>query len=168
MSTTRKKNLSSPERFCNLGVQAKARHLKFKLIDMKPVFLFIVCIALSTACFSQTKRIAYRSHSGSNASFTLAGEGNFGLPSEEAMKRMEAERKRREAENKRIRDSIAKAEKKAGKNKMKNKKPAQDTLQKPVIDTLQTIPARTGVSLIMLLELSKSFAKIIRIIPFAG
>jgi hypothetical protein len=135
---------------------------------MKPVFLFIVCIALSTACFSQTKRIAHRSHSGSNASFTLAGEGNFGLPSEEAMKRMEADRKRREAENKRIQDSIAKAEKKTGKNKMKNKKPVKDTLQKPVTDTLQTVPARPGISWMMLLDLSESFAKIIRIIPFAG
>ncbi|HEX2628435.1 MAG TPA: hypothetical protein VHM26_05480 [Chitinophagaceae bacterium] len=135
---------------------------------MKPVFLLLVCIAFSAACFSQTKRIAHRSHSGSNASFTLSGEGNFGLPSEAEMKRMAEERKKREAENKRIQDSIAKAEKKAGKNKVKNKKPVQDSLQKPVIDTMQTVPARTSASLLMLLELSESFAKMIRIIPFAG
>jgi hypothetical protein len=133
---------------------------------MKPVFLFIVCIALSTACFSQTKRIAHRSHSGSNTSFRLAGEGNFGLPSESALKRMVEDRKKREAENKRIQDSIAKADKKAG--KMKNKKPVKDSLQKPVIDTLQTVPSRPDVSLIMLLDLSESFAKMLRIIPFAG
>lgn len=133
---------------------------------MKPVFLFIVCIALSTACFSQTKRIAHRSHSGSNASFTLAGEGNFGLPSPAEMKRMEEERKKREVENKRIQDSIAKAEKKAG--KMKNKKPVKDSLPKPIIDTIQTVPARTDVSLFMLLDLGETLAKIIRIIPFAG
>ena len=135
---------------------------------MKPVFLFLVCIAFSAACFSQTKRIAHRSHSGSNASFTLSGEGNFGLPSEAEMKRMAEEKKRREAESKRIQDSIAKAEKKAGKNKMKNKKPVKDSLPKPAIDTMQTVPARTNVSLIMLFELSESLAKMMRIIPFAG
>ena len=135
---------------------------------MKPVLLIVVCIALSTACFSQTKRIAHRSHSGSNASFTLNGEGNFGLPSEAEMKRMLEERKKREAENKRIQDSIAKAEKKTGKSKMKNKKPVKDSLQKPIIDTIQTVPARPGISLMILMDISKSLAKMIRIIPFAG
>ncbi|RZL30277.1 MAG: hypothetical protein EOO96_18460, partial [Pedobacter sp.] len=50
-------------------------------------FLFIITCFISTVCFSQTKLIAHKSHSGSNANFRLAmnknlfdiGQSNFGI-----------------------------------------------------------------------------------------
>lgn len=160
------KKFYQTEPFCTLGVQAKARHSKLKLFNMKPVFLFLVYMALSAACFSQTKRIAHRSHSGSNTSFTLAGEGNFGLPSEAEMKRMELERKKREAENKRIQDSITKANKKAGKNKLKTKKPATDSLKKSPSGSIQTLPSRPAAALILLFDFTELLISPIRNIGF--
>lgn len=44
----------------------------------------IVCTALASLFtltgFSQTKKIAHRSHSGKNPTFNVKEEGNFGLP----------------------------------------------------------------------------------------
>jgi hypothetical protein len=130
---------------------------------MKPVILLIVSVAFSIACFSQTKRIAHRSHSGSNQSFSLSGEGNFGLPSETALKRMEEERKRREAEEKRIQDSIAKADKKAGKKKKnKTELPAADSIKKAPDDSTQTLPSRPSAAVMLLLDFTESLVTKIR------
>ncbi|MEO7923125.1 MAG: hypothetical protein ABIR30_05560 [Chitinophagaceae bacterium] len=70
---------------------------------MKRVLLLCLLSGLSTACFSQTKKIAHRSHSGSNSSFTLAGPDNFGETPE-----MIAERNKKTAIEKAKADSIAK------------------------------------------------------------
>ena len=58
---------------------------------------------LSSAAFSQTKRIAHRSHSGSNSSFTIQAPDNFG----ETPEMIEAARKKKEQEKMKA-DSIAK------------------------------------------------------------
>ena len=68
------------------------------------VLLFaVLCGASSQA---QTKWIAHRSHSGSDASFTITGTDNFGLPSAETIKAMA---KRRQEDSLRLRmDSMIK------------------------------------------------------------
>ena len=70
---------------------------------MKRILFLLLLAGLSTAGFSQTKKIAHRSHSGSNNSFTLAGPDNFGETPE-----MIAERKKKEALEKAKADSISK------------------------------------------------------------
>jgi hypothetical protein len=45
---------------------------------MKGILGIIALLMLSTISFSQTKRIAHRSHSGKNSSFTVKGIHNFG------------------------------------------------------------------------------------------
>jgi hypothetical protein len=49
---------------------------------MKQLTLLIACMLASILVFSQTKRIAHRSHSGKDHTFTLFGPDNFGLPAE--------------------------------------------------------------------------------------
>jgi hypothetical protein len=45
---------------------------------MKVLFVIIALFALSATSFSQTKRIAHRSHSGKNSTFTIKSIHNFG------------------------------------------------------------------------------------------
>jgi hypothetical protein len=49
---------------------------------MKQLTLFVVLMLVSILAFSQTKRIAHRSHSGKDHTFNLFGPDNFGLPAE--------------------------------------------------------------------------------------
>lgn len=64
----------------------RLRSSVIKGIFMKTFFmkrwLFVLAFCACTSlAFSQTKRIAHRSHSGSDATFSLlTAEGNFGLP----------------------------------------------------------------------------------------
>lgn len=46
----------------------------------KSLITFAVILFISVSSFAQTKLIAHRSHSGSNATFSAAGLDNFGLP----------------------------------------------------------------------------------------
>ena len=49
---------------------------------MKNLIALVAFGALfNSAAFSQTKKIAHRSHSGKNTTFKIDGEDNFGLPS---------------------------------------------------------------------------------------
>ena len=48
----------------------------------KLTLLLAAAIAFGSSAFAQTKKIAHRSHSGKNSSFTVSEEGNFGLPSD--------------------------------------------------------------------------------------
>ncbi len=49
---------------------------------MKNLLALVAFGALfSSTAFSQTKKIAHRSHSGKNSTFNIKEEGNFGLPS---------------------------------------------------------------------------------------
>jgi hypothetical protein len=86
---------------------------------MKKILLLSAFVFISIISFSQTKRIAHRSHSGKDKSFNIAaGTDNFGLP---------------------VPDST----KTKIKNKNKNKtKPVKDSLPAmPAKDTLKTVPA---------------------------
>lgn len=47
---------------------------------MKKIFLFGVLFTASFNVFSQTKKIAHRSHSGKNSTLILTTEDNFGIP----------------------------------------------------------------------------------------
>ena len=57
-----------------------------KLIAMRQLFFFLLC-AVTSVSFAQTKKIAFKSHSGNNANFSIAleekmfymDESNFGL-----------------------------------------------------------------------------------------
>ena len=69
---------------------------------MKILSLLLLMTFISLTGFSQTKRIAFRSHSGSGQHFSLTGADNFG----ETPEMVEA-RKKKEAEAKRVADSIA-------------------------------------------------------------
>lgn len=120
---------------------------------MKQVVLLLVCTALSVACFSQTKRIAHRSHSGSNHSFNLSGEGNFGLPSPGYMQKM------------RTQDSIA-ALKKNGKDSLKIKTPAKDSLKKQSIDSIKVVPSQPDAALMLLLDFTESLVARVRQMGF--
>lgn len=70
---------------------------------MKFVFVCSAMLLCSIAGFSQTKKIAHRSHSGKNSCFSLAGLDNFGETPE-----MNADRKKREAAEKAKADSLRK------------------------------------------------------------
>jgi hypothetical protein len=120
---------------------------------MKQVVLLLVCTALSVACFSQTKRIAHRSHSGSNHSFNLAGEGNFGLPSKDYMDKMRAK------------DSIA-GLKKNGKDSLKTKTGAKDSLKKQSIDSIKVVPSQPDAALMLLLDFTESLVTRVRQMGF--
>lgn len=63
---------------------------------MKILIVSFFALFFSLHCFSQTERIAHRSHSGKNKSFKITGKDNWGLPSHAMEQRLEA-------------DSIAKA-----------------------------------------------------------
>lgn len=67
---------------------------------MKLLVLIIAVTGISLQGFSQTKRIAHRSHSGNNSTFSIAGPDNFGETPE-----MNERRKKQE---KLLADSIAK------------------------------------------------------------
>jgi hypothetical protein len=59
----------------------KQKVLTLKSQKMKKrVLLFAVVMLITTLAFSQTKRIALYSHSGTDAEFNVEGEGNFGGP----------------------------------------------------------------------------------------
>ena len=45
----------------------------------RSLILTIAATLLSVALFAQTKKIAHKSHSGSKKSFTVNGQGNFGV-----------------------------------------------------------------------------------------
>ncbi len=47
---------------------------------MKKIVLIVLCTAFALSAMAQTKRIAYRSHSGSNAAFALLEDDNLGNP----------------------------------------------------------------------------------------
>ena len=47
---------------------------------MKKISLFLIAFAISSGLMAQTKRIAHRSHSGSNSNNYGFGGDNFGLP----------------------------------------------------------------------------------------
>lgn len=68
---------------------------------MKLILTICLLAGFSATGFSQTKRIAHRSHSGNNGSFSIAGVHNFGLTPE-----MEEERKRKEKLQKAKADSL--------------------------------------------------------------
>ena len=70
---------------------------------MKIFLLFIAMAVFSATGFSQTKKIAHRSHSGKAASFTICGADNFG----ETPEMVEAAKKKKEAEKLKA-DSLAK------------------------------------------------------------
>lgn len=48
---------------------------------MKILITSFLALFLSLNCFSQTERIAHRSHSGKNKNFKITGKDNWGLPS---------------------------------------------------------------------------------------
>lgn len=78
---------------------------------MKRLLLLFVLAGLTTAASSQTKKIAHRSHSGSNNSFTLAGPDNFGETPEmiDAKKKKDLEKAKADSLAKKNKaDSIAK------------------------------------------------------------
>lgn len=86
---------------------------------MKSIFVIMLMVC-TTALFAQTKKIEHRSHSGSNKTFTIKGDSNFGLSPTE---------KRRMDSLRRVdmqRDSIAKA-KKADSLKRANTKHKKDS-----------------------------------------
>jgi len=91
---------------------------------MKRFLLLFVLAGLSTVGFSQTKKIAHRSHSGSNSTFTLAGPDNFGDTPEMAEARKKKELERAKADSiakKAVADSIARIKVKDKKIKIKDK-----------------------------------------------
>lgn len=47
---------------------------------VKVICTTLLCFAVSTAAFCQTKRIAHKSHSGKANTFSRYSENNFGLP----------------------------------------------------------------------------------------
>jgi hypothetical protein len=55
---------------------------------MKVIFLLAVNIMLISSVLAQTKRIAHRSHSGSQSNFNLKGDGNWGGPPLEYRKKV--------------------------------------------------------------------------------
>ncbi len=96
---------------------------------MKRIFLLFALAGLSTAGFSQTKKIAHRSHSGKNSSFTINSIDNFGTTPEmeEAKKKRALEiAKADSAAKKAVADSLARIQSKQG-NKTKTKKPDKIT-----------------------------------------
>jgi hypothetical protein len=82
---------------------------------MKPSFLLLAIGISISSLFAQTKKIAHRSHSGSNKTFTTKGESNFGA-TPEMIRRSDSlrrERLQKDSINKvRIADSLKKANKK--------------------------------------------------------
>ena len=69
---------------------------------MKIILLLVILLAFATTGSAQTKKIAHRSHSGKESSFTIFSADNFG----ETPEMMEAARKKKEAEKMKA-DSIA-------------------------------------------------------------
>lgn len=47
---------------------------------MKKTLLILGLFAFAAHATAQTKRISHRSHSGSNQTLSMKGDGNFGLP----------------------------------------------------------------------------------------
>ncbi len=47
---------------------------------MKKTLLILGLLAFALHAAAQTKRISHRSHSGSNQTLSMKGDGNFGLP----------------------------------------------------------------------------------------
>jgi len=70
---------------------------------MKIIALLIAMVIFSATGFSQTKKIAHRSHSGKAASFSINGADNFG----DTPEMVEAAKKKKEAEKLKA-DSLAK------------------------------------------------------------
>jgi hypothetical protein len=62
---------------------------------MKGIFVIIALLMLSSTSFSQTKRIAHRSHSGKNSTFTVNSIHNFGeyyerIPTKDTINKLKA------------------------------------------------------------------------------
>lgn len=60
------------------GTAARYNFLRFTSMK-KLVFFLFAMIFISLPGFSQTKKIAHKSHSGSTGSFSLSGMDNFGI-----------------------------------------------------------------------------------------
>lgn len=102
---------------------------------MKGILVIIALLTISTTSFSQTKRIAHRSHSGANSTFAVNSIHNFGeTPEMKARWRAKL-------------DSI--------------NKPKPDTLRKPATDTLKK-PAATTTKKWKAKKTSKPVAKTTR------
>jgi hypothetical protein len=82
---------------------------------MKRISILACIVFLSQASDAQTKKIAHRSHSGTNKTFTAKGESNFGA-TPEMIKRSDSLRRERLQKDSiskaRITDSLKKANKK--------------------------------------------------------
>lgn len=91
---------------------------------MKPAILFFALILSTSSLFAQTKKIAHRSHSGSDKTFITKGNSNFGITPE--MKREQEKQKQLEKAKKDSiarADSLAKAKPAPKSKKAKTKKP---------------------------------------------
>ncbi len=97
---------------------------------MKRVFLLIVLAAVSSVGFAQTKRIAHRSHSGANRTFSLNGIDNFGTTPEMIKKQQEAKAKADSIAKKAVTDSIARIIKLQPVPKNKTKTKHKNTVSK--------------------------------------
>ena len=91
---------------------------------MKKTAILAIILASSIGSYAQTEKIAHRSHSGSDKTFKVRRNGNFGITPE-----MKKTIDTRNAALKAAADSIAR------KHKMDSLgyKPKQDTLKTPVI-----------------------------------
>ncbi len=91
---------------------------------MKKIFMLVLMVCSASILFAQTKKIAHRSHSGSDRTFTIKGESNFGA-TPEMIRRSDSLRrervKRDSIEKMRIADSLKKAAKKQKKTPAKTK-----------------------------------------------
>ena len=100
---------------------------------MKRIVLIALCTAFVLSAMAQTKRIAYRSHSGSNAMFALFEDDNLGL-SPEIERRWEHERL--------VKDSLLKVDSAANNQLKKDSVKSKQKQPRKHIpnDTLQTKP----------------------------
>lgn len=97
---------------------------------MKKIVLIALCTAFALCAMAQTKRIAYRSHSGSNAMFALLEDDNLGL-NPEFERRWEH-----------VRDSLSKVDSAANNQLKKDSVKSKQKQPRKHIpnDTLQTKP----------------------------
>lgn len=103
----------------------------------KLLLLSTLLLVFGSAASAQTKRIAHRSHSGSNATFSMnEGDDNYGLPPGYEKMRMEQQRKN-DSIKKANADSAAKA-----KADSQSKKPAPAPKPKPGPRPKAKIPSK--------------------------
>lgn len=102
---------------------------------MKIKFLVAACFLTCSAGYSQTMKIAHRSHSGSNNSFTIhTTEGNFGETPEMIKKRKEAEQIMNDSLARKASDSIARV------NAANLRK--EEIARKAVVDSLANLKSK--------------------------